>query len=292
MKLFDKFFLQKASFTESDLPVITLLYDRLPIVDEVRLKKVLSEIEPSPQLKPQVSIEKDFNDGGVLLAEASFGNHLVEIIGIQAPVPKDVIERCILPSHWAADIKELMQSHRGNVVLCYAGSDPDPVEQYLALYKVAAGLRDDNVVGVLNEAAWSCHPAPIIEKLISPDLIQVCRDSPPLIFWTGFLIIETDEGFWFFTKGYHLFGLRELVMFSEQPEGVQKVIEIFNELFYYFFFEKPEVQTGDVLGLNENQFFEFHEPAEGNPLPESATGYFLIQSVDPEAIDLEEFEED
>ncbi|MCS7073961.1 MAG: hypothetical protein NZ108_05800 [Bacteroidia bacterium] len=290
MNLFEKFFLNKASFTESNLPVITLLYEKLPILNKDQLKTVLASIEPSQQTQPTVEIEKDFNDGGVLLAEVSFGEHRIEVIGIQAPVPKDVVERCVLPSHWAADIKELIQSHRGNVVLCYAGSDLDPVEQYLALYKVAAGLYNDNLVGVLNEAAWSCHPAPIIPKLVSDELIQVCRDSPPLIFWTGFFITETEEGFWFFTKGYHLFGLRELVFFSEQPEDVPSVMQLFNELFYYLFFEKASVQVGDILRLNENDFFEFSEPSQENPLPHSVQGYFWIRPVNSNDIHFDEFQ--
>lgn len=260
MKLFKKFFLEKPSFTASQTPVIALLFNRRPNINLQEAIGTISSFEPTRN-RPKVIIEKDWSNDMMLLAEVNFDEHVVEIAGLQSPLPTSVMEQTIYCAPWTADLKELLQSHLMNVILCYNGSHEDPIEQYIALYKVAALFASDELIGVVNEPAWTCHPATGIYQILESKMLSISRQSPPLIFWSGFvrgqLMTENREEFWAMSKGFHLFGVPDLLYQYDGSTDLWQISELFQELFHYFYFENADIQNGDAIQVGDNQYYLF-----------------------------------
>ena len=59
---------------------------------------------------------------------------------VEAPIPKDVQERCVSLSSFTQEQKDAVYRHRFHVTCFYGGSNPDVLEQHLAIFKVAKAL--------------------------------------------------------------------------------------------------------------------------------------------------------
>jgi len=265
MNLFQKFFLQQPDFAARELPALSLLYDRgrhvVARLLEYRLRG-MDAIDPL-RTTPRLEVEADWTTGSLFLAALSFDDHRIEIAGFSAPMPAASVERCILASNWSADFKELLQSHLLYIVLCYEGESTDPLEQHIALYKAARLFEDENLLGAANEPAWTCHPPGLIGQITDPAMLPVCRQSPPLVYWTGFIKGLLGEEYWALTKGYHLFGVPDLATVVLNQEDLQRWHEVFQEIFHYLYFEKADVQAGDALQIEDDTYLLFEA------LPES-----------------------
>lgn len=282
MELFNKFFLGKRSFADSPEPVITLLYERTFTPDLFDRLGRLDEIEPL-SAAPRLRIEQDWETGSVLLAETHFDSHVVQIAGMPAPLPQNVYEKTVYPTGWAPEFKELLQSAGANIILQYAGTATDPIEKYLALYKVAFCLDNERLLGVVNEPAGTAHPRGVIAHILDFELLSVARQSPPLPFWTGFQKVEWNDEIYFLTKGFRFFDLPDLIAHSGTDGDPGELQSLFYEIFHYMYFENKEVIAGDALNVNDNLYYLFGEPEE--ELAESLAPdiYLTVESMDSSA---------
>jgi len=260
VKLFQKFFLQQEDFSISPQPVIALLYAKRPTFSLSERITAIAEFEPTRN-KPKVIIEQEWKEQNFLLAEVNYDEHVIEIAGFPSPLPTQAMERTIFASPWSADLKELLQSHLLNIVLKYAGSHTDPIEQYISLYKVAGMMLDDGLLGIVNEPAWTCHPAYVIEQILEPQFLSISRQSPPLVYWTGFVRGQLGDEFWALSKGNYLFDVPDFAFQLDPHSDAFEINQTFHALFDYFYFEKPEVQSGDALQLEEDLFYLFEDPS-------------------------------
>lgn len=251
----------------------TALEDRLNLI---------SAFEPVTT-EPHLNVEQDWRSSESLLAELSFDNHLIEIAGFPSPLPAQAAERTILASNWAADVKELMNSHLLHVVLQYGGHHPDPIEQYIALYKVAALFDEEDLLGVANEPAWTAHPREMIQNILDPELLKVCRQSPPLIYWTGFVkAMLGEEERWTFTRGNHLFNVPDFAWLLEYGADPLHAHDVFHELFHYCYYENSDVQPGDAIQVDNDVYYAFYE-ADGPYETLKGEGRLLIVTPVSEA---------
>ena len=285
MKLFKKFFLEKPTFSASETPVISLLYSRRPSFSLTERIGIISEIEPTRN-KPKVIIEQDWKENNFLLAEVNYDEHVIEVAGFPSPLPTEVMERTIYASAWSPDLKELLQSHLLNIVLSYAGSHPDPIEQYMALYKVAGIMLDESLLGVINEPSWTCHPAGVIEQILDRQFLSICRQSPPLIYWTGFVRGQLGDEYWALSKGNHLFGVPDFAYSLDYGTNAFEVNQIMHSIFDYIYFEKVSFEAGDAIRLDEDTFFLFEEPDEAHANVFATPGnVFIIRPTTMEELD-------
>jgi len=259
MNLFQKFFLEQPDFAARTQPALNLLYSRKPGLSLSDLEARLEELGGLEPLRttPRLELEADWNESSVLLAALTFDDHRIEIAGFAAPMPAASVERCIMASNWSVDFKELLQSHMLYITLCYEGSVSDPIEQYVALYKTARLFMDENLLGVANEPAWTCHPINVLEQMTDPAFLPMLRQSPPLIYWTGFVKGMMNDEYWALTKGFHIFGVPDLVTDVSSQEDLQHWHDVFHEVFHYLYFEQSDVQAGDALQINEDDFLLF-----------------------------------
>ncbi len=286
MNLLSKFFNPNGN----NLPSITLVYVNLPQIEVNSIKSQILAIEPIAD-NIEVKIEKDFNDGEVLLADVVFEDHKISLIGIQSKVPKSVIDQSVIPSLWNADFKELIQSHNANIILKYEGESKDTIEQYLALYKVAKALFTTEMLGVINENAWTCHPVRFVKEIFTPGSINLCRTSPPLIYWTGFVQVAIEDGTWLLSKGNYFFNVPEFAYYAINEELID-IHQLFHEVFEYVYFQGKDLQTGDIIGLGESEYFEIldfmeevKDLADKYPLFAANNDLFILNPIDKEELD-------
>lgn len=286
MSLFQKFFLNQSQPVESELPILSLLYSRLPTgSDFLERLHTLANEGPEP-FEPELSIESHWRDGQKpLLAEVAWGQHKVEVAGLFAPLPSIATERCIWPSYWRPDIKELMASHQHNIILRYAGTHPDPIERHVALYLLANIFPTESLVGVANEPAWTCHPAVVIPNIMNPEMLQVVRESPPLLYWTGFMALEAEGYLWYISRGHHLFGLPDFAFLAHDPGDALEVQNLFHEMFTYLYFNKKQVGPGDIVGIDEDHAYEVVEIEDDLQILRGVGTTYILHPLSPEEAD-------
>ena len=194
-----------------------------------------------------VELIRTFDSPDRFLAEVRFGEHLIRVAGLPNPLPQDVVDRTIHVSPWQPQIRAAMRQHRSHLSLVYAGTHPDPVEKMIALYRVAFAFENENLLGVVNEHAWTAHPP---ADFLSPDRIVTYRDEIPFILWIGYVKFYLEPSqYWLVTKGHHIFDVPDLTSLVSDPGDEEGTINRFIDIFYYLYENDVEVVAGDTLEL-------------------------------------------
>ncbi len=194
-----------------------------------------------------VNLKRIFDNPERFLAEVRFGEHIVHVAGLPNPLPQDIIDRTINVSPWQAQIRAAMRQHRSHLSLVYAGTNPDPVEKMIALYRVAFSFENENLLGVVNEQAWTAHPP---ADFLSPDRIVAYRDEIPFILWVGYVKFYLDlSQYWLVTKGHQIFDVPDLASLITDPANEEETINRFIDIFYYLFENDKDVVAGDTLEM-------------------------------------------
>ncbi|VTS02686.1 DUF4261 domain-containing protein [Tuwongella immobilis] len=215
-----------------------------------------------------------------LIGLAGWDQHVVQIIGINAPIPEAVLEATVAPGHYPQELKALAAEHQSHVLLFYAGYDPDPVEQYVALGVVSAALARFGAILILNEAARASIPA----GMIAPDegdedLLALLRDLPIPLLYGGFVKMEDDEepGVWMRTFGNPLMGLPDLAHRAPSHEQGSFVFDLFTNVLDYLRKSGKQFAPGDRLTLGDDVEMEVRLAREDEPFLLSMGEMFVLE---------------
>jgi hypothetical protein len=166
--------------SREDKNALILLFDRLPTISQSEIAPVISAVEP---IEGQVSVlnlvegESSIQQPGWSFIE--FDNHKLQLLGLNLRVPDSTMQNTIYPSGWSKPQQDLMRSHTVHMLCFYEGHNPDPIEQIIALYKVASCFTDKGLLGVLDETAWNCMPSSLVEAMFEPGMLNSCRENIP-----------------------------------------------------------------------------------------------------------------
>ena len=228
MSLWDQLFEDRDSAlslaaAEEGQPMIQLCFDELPSLDmesAVRSIRGLESISDG-QLLGRAS----HTDGGQLFAAFRFGAHQVDMLGLASPIDAPDVAAVIDASDCSDAVKGAAKAHRAHVTLYYHGIGRDPIEQYLALYKVASCFAKGTGRGVVNLQAQIFHSAEAISDLCRPLQLSAARRIVPLHLWCGLRHFETSSGNWYVTSGLHLFKLPELAYYTrDEPKAAARAL--------------------------------------------------------------------
>jgi hypothetical protein len=217
------------------------------------------------------------------LGKLSFTTHQIQISGLATPLPPTVIDRTVNVSLWQPQIKAGMRRHQSHLSLVYNGQSRDPVEKMIALYQTAYGFRDENLLGIVNEPAWTAHPT---AGFLSIDKIEEFCQEIPFILWFGYVRIFVDkQRYWLVTKGHHLFDVPDLACFLESGEEEERVINTFINLFYYLFEQDVVARPGDTLEIgNSGVVMQFSEVTEYEETLLGPAGTLVIEQKDQRGV--------
>ncbi len=283
MKIFSFFQQIQNSLTTPFNPCILLGFTNLPKPNPNKFLQIIPQIEPifSPV---NTHFEQDYTSK-TWLGEISFDNHTVKLLANSAGLPEHLIPSCIHTAHWQIQFKEQILASKATITLIYDGNETNPVERYIALYKVAACFYEENLLGIINEPAWTFHPSHLLNKIVLNNHVNLCRNSPPFLYWTGFIKtslgvqspFQSAKNNCFFTKGHHVFGIPDLAYFSENanPLTIQK---LFIAIIEYAWFENKQLLPGDYIALSEKEIYELVEPDEIIEFLHSPTKTLILKS--------------
>ncbi|MBX3461411.1 MAG: hypothetical protein KF696_15810 [Planctomycetes bacterium] len=241
-------------------PSLCVLLTDLPKFEPKALAAKLAAIEPLrlyPKLKFDVA-EKD-----VLHGHAEFDSHVVRIAGFHAPLPESVMAMTIDTSAWQGEVREEMKSHKAHLLLFHEGGGKDVPERMIALYKLAAVLGGESLLGVVHEGGWTCAPKGIVRDFLDANELVMMREGlPPVIFW-GFMPFRGEEETWYATKGGHVFGVPDLVV-RGSGEGNSEMMALFHNIFLYMVRVK-RIEHGHTMQLGDELFLKFETLPPDHP---------------------------
>jgi len=265
------------------LPYIHLIYSTpdLPHPSDQAIARQIQSVETLQT--PEVNITWEMMALARVLGRIQFDTHEIRIAGLGQPLSPEIIDRTILSSQWQPQIKVAMRQHQSHLSLVYAGQSHDPIEKMIALYKVARAFNHENLLGIVNENAWTAHP---VADTLSPEQITSYRENLPFVLWMGYIKIYTDpEHFWWVTKGHHLFDVPDLAYFVHPGEDENAILTTFINIFYYIFEQDVFVTAGDTLAIQQTgQTMRFTEVTEFEDFLMGPSGTLVIEKIDPDQV--------
>jgi hypothetical protein len=260
---------------------LLLLFKKLPTVDEAEMAKIISELEPieGQVIVRNIVLDKPFPKP-VRWTSVEFAEHKVQLVFSNKPVPKVVMEETIQTSSWEKPEKVLLRQHNVHVVCFYNGSNSDPIEQMICIYKVAFYFAEKGLIGALDETAWNCIPSRFIKIFFEPGMLDGFRKHIPLIFWANVVkFSRANGGIWLCSKGFHRFGIQDFAYLGSMEE-IKEVRQLFSVLFNYLRDSGIIFKAGGVAKIEERLALRFSTPIEYLGPSESALGTLAIQKID------------
>jgi hypothetical protein len=246
---------------DSFTPVLHLIYanPEFPTPDQAKLRSRIRKFSSLDVVG--INLDWQIRSPEKCLGGLQFGNHHIQIGGLSAPLPPDVVDRTINVSLWQPQIKAGMRQHQAHLSLVYQGESQNPIERMVALYQAAYALNNENLLGVVNEPAWTAHPT---ADFLTIEKIEGFRQEIPFILWFGYLRLFVDkQRYWLVTRGHHLFDAPDLACFIESKNEEEKTINHFINLFFYLFEQDVIVAPGDTLEIGKTgEVMRFKEVTE------------------------------
>jgi hypothetical protein len=218
----------------------------------------------SPLLRPQgfhpslaeARFEVDARASATMEAEvgtARWSRHAVQVVVFGTPMPAAVVEPCVAPAHYGAELKAQARAHRAHALLFYAGEERDPLEQYVALGLVAVALATEGALVVLNESAHTSFPAQALVPEEGEDLLELLRTMPLTALYVGFVKLEAQgvAGVWMRTYGGPRMGLPDLAWHARSHEEAGEAFELFSGLLEYLRRSGARFRAGETAELGE-----------------------------------------
>lgn len=238
-------------------PGVVLLLERLEPVDGAAVCRALAAIEPL-KLAPKYTPGAAPDAGGAMFAgRFEFDSHVIDVIGVDAPVPQPALDRTVESSAWTGKGREAMLAHRAHCVLLHQGGGSSPLEKHIALFKLAAALGGERGAGVLNEAAWTCAPDQVVREFATPAMLKACREQIPPIVFTGFIKFLDEGRVWFATRGQHLFGAPDFLMEGAPDDKPGDVLDMFMNIFLYLLGSDRELMPGHTMQIADEIYLRF-----------------------------------
>ena len=260
-------------------PVLHLIFSEPEILlPEDRLVEMrLLTFDTVPQ-KEAIDIHWVSEDPSSRIGRIHFGQHHVQVSSLPHPLPSAIIDRTIHTAPWQPQVKMHLRHHQSHLSLVYMGDHHDPVEKMIALYQVAHSLANENLLGIVNEPAWTAHPT---ADILMPDQILNFRQNIPFRLWVGYVRFFVDKKhYWLVTKGHHLFNVPDLAYFCSGDENEEDIISQFNNIFYYIFEEDADVVPGDTFSVSGgDDLMQFSEVTEYPELLMGPIGTLVISKV-------------
>lgn len=267
---------------DSFTPALHLIYanPEFPTPNQSKLASRLKQFDALSQAEP--SLKWQIRSSDKCLGDLHFADHHIQIAGLANPLPHQVIDRTINVSLWMAQIKAGMRQHQSHLSLVYRGESRDPIERMIALYRTAHALKNENLIGVVNESAWTAHPS---ADFLSIEKIEQFREEIPFILWFGYVRIFVDkEHYWLVTRGHHLFDVPDLAYYIESAGDEEAVIAHFVNLFHYLYEQDVVVTAGDTLEIGKSgEVMQFAEVTEYTETLLGPAGTLVVEKVSPDA---------
>jgi hypothetical protein len=265
---------------ENPLSLQVLFAGKLQL-DPQALTRALRSYHPSManglfEIDPQLAAQ------GTPLGLVGWGQQVIKLVGFDAPMPAEVVAKCVQPAHYPQDLKARALAHQAHTLLYYAGHCDDPREQYVALAVVAGILSDFGALVVLNESAHTSMPAGVyFDKTVRGDRLDVVRAFPLLLLFCGFVKYEVEgfKGVWMRTHGCHLLRLPDLAFRAKGHFQGEFVFEMFNNILNYLLESGAELDDGHTMQIETEAYLRLRLPKTKEHFLKSPGAMFVAEMI-------------
>ncbi|VTT97295.1 Membrane protein OS=Salmonella enterica subsp. enterica serovar Thompson str. RM6836 GN=IA1_04270 PE=4 SV=1 [Gemmataceae bacterium] len=268
----------------TDPPGLILLLSEVPAIDTAHLAAVLRDYHAE---FAGVSVEFA-PEGPNAIGLIGWGRHAVKVVVFHSPAPQEVVQTCVVPAHYDPATKDEAFRAAAHALLFYAGYDPDPHEQFVALAAAAAGLTHFGGVVVMNERAQTSIPAlallPHAED--NGDPLRTLRTFPLPLLYAGFvkMEVEGDPGVWMRTCGCGALRLPDLAIRADAHTQGTATFNLFANLLAHLREAKTTFIPGDTLNVGEGMYLRVRERAPDEWFLESDGTMLVLERLAPEEV--------
>ena len=263
---------------------LQILYGVKPSFGSAELTERLRRYDPS-MADGEAQIDPEGARTGTPFGRLSWGEHAVDLVGFDVPMPQRTCEMCIQPAHYPEPVKQQARAHVAHALLYYAGSAADPYEQYIAL-AAAAGVLSEGAVVVMNEAGHTSLPVEVFALEDTDDRPAVLRSLPlPLIF-VGMVKynLPRDSRVWMRTHGAYLLGLPELAYWASGHQEGQSTMDLYDSTLSYLLTSKAQVAPGHTLQVGSARYIKFRSPGKADPPSAPGERLLVVENIRPDSV--------
>ncbi|MBE6024563.1 MAG: DUF4261 domain-containing protein [Cellulosilyticum sp.] len=258
------------------------LFPRVTVFNkEMLIQSIKSVTHKKVEINPIVGLNgKD----KALFAHAVVEGEVFELIGMETPLPQNIIDYTIGCAYGPAEEIEAMRNHGAHILVFYRGESTDRMKIFNAYKKLAYGFLDQGLLGIANPYSWNVIGAGIIRGMIEDEETKAFAETPAMMIWRSFIKIPHKDGVWFVTKGNNLFGITEYAYFGKMEEA-QEVYDIFENIFSYVYETNTSISVGDTMQIEEDTYICFKEVEElQDQLNGETIGTLVIEKTSSEQV--------
>ena len=191
-----------------------------------------------------------------LFARAVVEGEVFELVGMEAQLPKNIMNYTIGCAYGVPEEIEAMKEHNFHVLVFYRGESTDRMAIFNAYKKLAYGFLEQGLLGIANPYSWNVIGAGLLKGMLEDEETKAFAETPAMMIWRSFIRMPYNDGVWFVTKGNNLFDITEYAYFGKMEEA-QEVYDIFENIFSYVYETHTEIKVGDTMQIEEDTYLRF-----------------------------------
>jgi hypothetical protein len=265
---------------KDDSPALQVLFADSFRLDPLAVAATMRAYHSSMD-QARYEVAEELNQRGNIFGLAGWGDHVIKVVGFDVPMPKDVVELCVAPSHYGQPLKDRARAHKSHVLLWHAGREESVVEQFVALAAFAGVLEHFGAIIALNESARTSFPAAALSSNgIEGDMMEQLRTLPLPALYCGFVKfnIPNDKHVWMRTYGAYVLGLPDLAAHTNGHHEGQRYFDMFNSIMRYMLNTGNRVAAGHTMQVGADDYMRCRAPTEDETWLESK-GEMLVAEV-------------
>jgi len=232
-----------------------------------------------------VEIDPEIRNAGFPVGVARWGEHSISFITFNAPMPAELVDRCVAPAHYGRELKERARAHRAFTLLYHTNDELPPLERYAALALLAGVLGRHGGLVVVNESARTSLPVAVFAPgQTDGDWVDVVRSMPLLMLDAGFVKYNVAgvERVWMRTYGCHHLGLPDLAMLAEGHHEGQQTFELFGNMLSYLLDSGARFGVGHTMQVGDDKYLRLRAPREEENFLDSEGELFFCDYITAE----------
>ncbi len=229
-----------------------------------------------------IEIDDGCNRQGTPLGLIGWGDHVIKVVGFNQPMPAEVLEGSVTPSHYDEALKVQVRAHKSHLLLYYQGYDNNPINQYASMALIGGFLSSRGAIVVANESARTSLPASALNgNESSEDIVSLLQNFPLTALYCGFVKYEVEDvdGVWLRTYGCSLLGQPDLASLVEDHSGSEDVFDIFNNVLGYLIDSGAKFVAGNTMQVGEELFMKLRLATSEEYYLESEGELFVAEFI-------------
>ncbi|MFO0964186.1 MAG: DUF4261 domain-containing protein [Gemmataceae bacterium] len=247
---------------KGDRPGLQVLFADDFRLEPAAVTRAMRAYHPS-MARARFEVMDDLNKEGKVFGLAGWGEHVIQLVGFDAPMPEEAVEKCVAPSHYGQKLKDEARRHRAHILLWYAGKDESPLEQFVTLAALAGTLERFGALVVLNESGRTSFPAAALSAADAEgDLMESLRTLPAPALYCGFVKynVPNDKRVWMRTYGAHILGLPDFAAYTKGHHEGQHYFDMFDSIFRYMLDSGKRLAPGHTMQIGAEDYLRCRAP--------------------------------